>query len=372
MFAELEKADKIVKAENYSEANDTRSGYFAMPPANWMVHSSLFSPKNTNSIFMIVNVKGDINKEKLQSENVTKIINKYIKSEDIKNLNTGLSFDAVDSEFNDNEHWTPTIGDGFITLQENENEKSSLKGVRNHVIMAYINQPLLSMQFRHYLQKFVDNNSITFAEFWESDKHYQKFIDLAKRNAQRLIYNFSVLLGLEVDNVYDQNAFRMENHDLPYMAIPTAHWWINKLEKLDNKTFAYNNNVTYNSRWIDANQDNAMTKIILYREEKLSGRNDCDNIYPFLSGMSNKIIFVCANDGNALGFPFMGIPKTNSKTKSSKYSVSNMKDIEKCFVSQDENFNLEKTEQFTNYEELFEGKQKHKKIYFNHVITKIK
>lgn len=367
MYNELEEKGRVLKMDNFEVVDDKPSGLVKFACPNDVVHSSFFSPVRTNSIFMVVNVEETPDENNIQTEKIADYLNKYIK---YGMDGQGPSLELINENYEDSNHWYPTSGDGFITIQHDEKMKG-LKGVSNHVIIAYITYPLLSAQFREYLQKNVDGNGITFENFTKNDKMHHKFVDLAKRNAQRLIYDFSVILGLKINVVFDQNAVQLMNHAKPYLAIPACHWWINKLETLKNGEYAYNDNVVFNSKLIDKTMDNVLNKYILYKEDEISKKNNYDNIYPFISGLTNKILLVCANDGDLIGFPFCGVHKKENENKTSKYLLSNIKDIEKRFISTGE-FNFEETEIFTNYEELFGNKYSHKKIYLNPVIMKIK
>ena len=366
MFRELDNEGRILRMENYAENNGVSSGYAAFLHAKKKIHSSLFSPTNTNSIFMIVGVDDDsVDKNVLQSEKMKGLLGKYIKASD----ENCASFDVIDDRFEDKDTWIPSFEDGFVSIQE---KKGSIefKGAGKYIIMAYATYPVLSKQFYQYLQKNIDDNNVTTKDFMENDMAYKKFLDLAFRNIQKLIYNFSVLIGVTIDTISDIGEFIKTSHNAPsLLAVPLYHWWINTLAKTKYTEYVYNNNTVINPLLLEPSE-NDLFGVKLYNEVDINKMNECI-IYPFLSGVSNKILFVRCSDVNEKGFPFYGL-KIEGKDEDSDYSIKHIKNIEKSFVVRREHFELESEDQFTNYEELFGYNRKYEEIYFVPVILIVK
>lgn len=363
MFRELDNEDRIVKMENYSEKDGLSSGYVAFLHPKKNMHSSLFSPTGTNSIFMMVDLDEEcIDKNILHSEKMKALLGRYIKATD----DDQVSLDVFDDQFKDKVNWIPTFEDGFVSIQEKKNNVV-FNGMKKYVIMAYATYPMLSKQFYQYLQKNIDANQILVGDFMEKDMVYKKFLDLAFRNIQKLIYNFSVQIGVKIKTVCDLGEFLKTSHNVPsLLAVPMTHWWINTLAKSKNNEYIYNNNVAINPYMLERTENN-LSGIVLYNEIDMNSTNKCI-IYPFLSGVSNKILLIKCDDEKSIGFPFYGLEMEQKDEGDSEYSIKHTKNIEKSFVVERKDFELEMSNQFTNYEQLFGEKYNYPKIHFSPVL----
>lgn len=364
--------------ENYLESKKTpASGFMAYYDENAYVDSLMFDPFLSCGYFSITNITSHVDEDKIlkYKEEIRNYVKNSGKQNDV-NYEDGPCEDCMSKEYADSKYWNCTLGDGWISLEKIDNSK--INGLNKYVILTYTTLPKYSRQLYDYVKNNINGKEIKIKDFKNNDKYYKKHNELAERNSKRVTYEFSDLAGLEIECEKDFKVYiKNESLTQPYIAKPIHHKWTNKFEKvyINNRLcYAYCNNSMINSNVIVGDYDVNSKKFLSIKKTKLQEINqDYSDFFMFVSGMLNKKIVISAKQ-QTIEFPITSAVRGGNKWVGTKYSLVDIKGIEKCFMSSiyGDNIDFEKYQKYKTIDELWNRQEKIGKTFFHPIITILK